>query len=71
MKTLNENYKRNIAIMRENLKRGLEPSKAIKIIENFRDQLIKHNLYGESEKDFINGMLAEVEAYTHIKVVEA
>lgn len=71
MKTLKENYKRNVAIMRENLRRGMSVGQATSTINAMREQFIKHNLYGEDEKDFINAMLAEVEAYTHIKVVEA
>lgn len=70
IKTLNENYAKNVSIMRENLKRGLAPSSAIQVINGFRDAFIKHNKYGEAEKDFINAMLAEVEPYTKIKVVE-
>ena len=68
-KTLNHNYQANIAILRENLKRGLEPSKALDIIENWRKQFISHNLYGEQEKEFINKCLEEVEEYTHLGVV--
>lgn len=71
MKTLEENYKRNVVIMRENLRRGMSVGQATSVINAMREQFVRANLYGEDEKDFINAMLAEVEAYTHIKVVEA
>jgi len=70
MQTLKANYERNVLILRENLKRGLEPSKAINVIESWRSAFIKNNLYGEDEKAFINSALAEVESYTHITVRE-
>lgn len=70
MKTLKENYKRNVAIMRENLRRGMSVGQATSVINAMRNQFVRANLYGEDEKEFINAMLAEVEAYTHIKVVE-
>lgn len=70
MRTLKENYKRNVAIMRENLRRGMSAGQATSAISAMRDQFVRANLYGEDEKEFINAMLAEVEAYTHVKVVE-
>lgn len=70
MKTLKENYKRNVEIMRENLRRGMSVGQATSVINAMRNQFVRANLYGEDEKEFINAMLAEVEAYTHIKVVE-
>lgn len=69
MKTLKHNYQANINILKENLKRGLEPSQAIKIINSWRAQFVSHNLYGESEKEFINQALAVVSEYTGLTVM--
>lgn len=70
MKTLKNNYAKNIEILRENLKRGMTPSMAIKVIEGWRTQFVNHKLYGEDEVEFINQALTEVENYTHLTVAE-
>lgn len=70
MRALKDNYKRNVDILRENLRRGLTPSQAVKIVKSWREQFEKHGLYGEDEKAFINQALEEIENYTHLKVVE-
>ena len=51
MKTLNENYKNNINIMIENLKRGLTKTQADSIIEHFKSQFMENNTYNQEEKD--------------------
>lgn len=68
--TLPDNYKRNIKILRENIKRGMTPSQAIQVIEEWRSQFVAHNLYGDNEKAFINEALAVVGEKTHLTVVE-
>lgn len=70
MKTLNENYTRNIAIMRENLKRGLTHEQANKVIDGMERQFTTANLYDDEAKKFVNAMRAEViEHFTHIRIV--
>lgn len=71
MHTLPDNYKKNVEILRENLRRGLEPGQAVTVVHKMRDQFVSAGLYNDTEKQFINEMLQEIEAYTHIAVVEA
>lgn len=68
VKTLNENYQRNIDILEENLKRGMTASQALGVIDNWRSQFEKANMFGKAERDFINGALEKVEKKTHIGV---
>lgn len=68
--TLPDNYKRNIGILRENIKRGMSASQAIQVIEAWRAQFVAHDLYGDAEKEFINQALAVVGEKTHLNVVE-
>lgn len=68
--TLPDNYKRNIKILRENIKRGMTPSQAVQVIEAWRSQFVAHNLYGDAEKEFINQALEVVGEKTHLDVVE-
>lgn len=70
VKTLPSNYKRNIDILRENIKRGMTAKQALQVIESWRAQFVAHELYGEAEKQFINEALAVVEPITHITVME-
>lgn len=60
MITLNENYKKNIDILIQNLRRGMKEEQAISIINDFENQFINNNLYNEEEKTFINKMRKEV-----------
>lgn len=68
MKTLNENYNKNIEILKENLNRGLSYDQAIKTVDHFENQFITHNLYNDDEKMFINEMKTVINK--HFKVVE-
>lgn len=70
MKALKHNYQANINILKENLKRGLEPSQAIKVIDSWRSQFVSHDLYGDDEREFINQALDAVSAYTGMTVKE-
>ena len=69
MKALKENYKRNVEIMRENIKRGMTAEMCIKQVENWRRQFEAHNMLGEDEKNFLNACLELIEPQTHITVV--
>lgn len=68
MKALKENYKRNVEILQENLRRGMGVSQALQTINSWRKQFEAHNLYGEDEKAFINACLALLEPETHMTV---
>lgn len=68
--TLKDNYARNISILKENMRRGLPTDQAIHIINGWREQFIKHNLYGEEEREFINQALALTTPDTHITIME-
>jgi predicted adenine nucleotide alpha hydrolase (AANH) superfamily ATPase len=56
MYTLKDNYKKNVNILKENLKRGMTLAQVQKVIENFKLQFIKANLYGDDEKQFIKAL---------------
>lgn len=66
--TLPQNYKRNIEILEENLKRGMSASQAISAINNWRRCFIKHDMLGENEKAFLNECLSLVEPQTHMTI---
>lgn len=64
-----QNFKTNLSILKENLKRGLSHDQSLSIINNFENQFIKHNTYNEIEKQFINDMRSIViNHFTHIKI---
>ena len=68
VKTLNENYEKNIGILKENLKRGMSASQAITVIDGWRDQFQRHDKFGDEEKAFVNKALEEVSKQTHMTV---
>lgn len=68
MRTLKENYKRNVEIMGENLRRGMSASQAINVIRGWRNQFEKAGMLGEEEKAFLNECLALVEEQTHMSL---
>ena len=69
MKTLKENYQKNVNIMVENLKRGLTKNQADKITDNFRTQLLDNNLYEEDEANFIQELKRVIlEHFTKIDI---
>lgn len=56
MVTLNDNYKKNIAILKENITRGLAIEEAREAIEGMKLQFINANLYDDEAKMFIEAM---------------
>lgn len=69
MKTLKENYKKNVEILKENIKRGMGASQVKSVIDSMEGQFIKSNLYNEMEKDYINEMRAVyINSFTNIKI---
>ena len=56
MVTLNDNYKKNIAILKENITRGLAIEEAQEAIEGMKLQFINANLYDDEAKMFIEAM---------------
>ncbi len=53
MKTLNENYEKNIAILEENIKRGMSYGEIITVIRNMEDEFKRAGLFGKEEKTFL------------------
>lgn len=68
MKALKNNYKRNVDIMRENLRRGMSAAQAISVIRAWHKQFQAADMLGQDEKDFLNECLALVESQTHITI---
>jgi hypothetical protein len=56
MRTVNENYKKNTAILKINLERGMNEKQSNEVINGFENQFITAGLYGKEEKRFINEM---------------
>ena len=68
MQKLKTNYSKNLAIMAENLKRGLSSEQAKSIVDNFESQFINNNLLGKDEKNFINDLRALI--VSHFTMIE-
>jgi len=71
MNTLNQNYSRNVAILKTNLKRGLTLEEAEATIEHFKNTFKKHDLYNVEEKQFIGELKEAVNDHFGIKEVKA
>lgn len=69
MKTLQQNYSRNIDILNENLRRGMNQKQAIKIINSMEKQFVDAKKYNKNEKNFINEMRkVTIEYFTSINI---
>ena len=69
MKTLPENYKKNVSILKENLKRGMSQEQANSAINSMEVQFINADKYNENEKDFLNEMRkVMIEHFTHLSI---
>jgi len=61
--TLNDNYKKNIEILKENLKRGMKKDQVAQVIQAQKEQFIKAGLYNEAEKNYIIELTKEALAH--------
>lgn len=69
MKTLKENYKKNVEILKENLKRGMGFEVAKINIDNMERSFINAKVYDNDEKDFINEMRKVlIEKFTNLEI---
>jgi hypothetical protein len=69
MKTLKENYKKNVEILKENLKRGMGFEVAKRNIDNMERSFINAKVYDNDEKDFINEMRKVlIEKFTNLEI---
>lgn len=69
MRTLNENYKRNCEILKENIKRGMSFEQCKKAIDTQEKQFKNAGLYDTDAKNYINEMRAIVlNKFTHLQV---
>jgi len=56
VKTLNNNYAKNVDILKENIRRGLSQEQALNMI-NSQEQMFKQaNLYNQPEQDYIQAL---------------
>jgi len=70
MKTLNENYAKNVEILRINLGRGMTQAQASAGINALQNKFLIAGLYDQDAEDFINEMRAVVVShFTKIEVV--
>jgi hypothetical protein len=68
MKTLNENYSKNIEILKKNLELGMGYTQAIKSIDYQKMTFRKHNLLDEMAQDYIREL--EAVLFSHFSKVE-
>lgn len=68
MRTLKENYAKNVAIMKENIKRGMTARQVITQVDMWRKQFERAGVLGDDEKDFLNACLELVEPETKLTV---
>lgn len=66
VKALKENYAKNVAIMKENIKRGMTARQVVSQVEMWRKQFERAGMLGDDEKDFLNACLELVEDETKI-----
>lgn len=69
MHTLPENYQKNVDILKENIKRGMDQKQAVAVIDNMEKQFTSAGLYNETEKQFIDEM-RNVAGINTIKAVD-
>lgn len=67
MITLNENYKRNIAILKENMARGMTQAQASAVIRGMQAQFERAGLYDNEARAYIE----EMQATAGIKTIKA
>lgn len=71
MKTLNNNYQRNIDILKENLKRGLTEEQANNVVNGMESQFKQAGLYDEEAREYINAMRKIlIKHFLYIEAVE-
>jgi len=68
MTTLNENYKKNVAILKENLNRGMTSTQAQYPIDGMEAQFKRANLYNEEAQAFIQAMRDTVVQHFGVKI---
>lgn len=72
MKTLPENYQKNIDILKENLNRGMNPRQASEIVKAHRDKFERAGVYDKQAQEYITRMFATIsEHITGITIQEA
>ncbi len=70
MKTLNENYAKNVEILKINLSRGMTQAQATAGIDALKNKFLVAGLYDQEAENFINEMRAVVVShFTKIEVV--
>jgi hypothetical protein len=69
MRTLNDNYNKNVEILKENLRRGMTIQQASQAIDHMVAQFKQANLYNNDAKAYILVMRgAIIEHFAHITV---
>lgn len=68
MTTLNDNYQRNIDILKENLKRGMTAQQAQYPIDGMEKQFVNANLYNDEAQAFIKAMRQTVKDHFAVKI---
>lgn len=56
MRTLKDNYQKNVDILKENIKRGMSKDQANIAINNMQNSFLMARLYDEDAQDFIKTM---------------
>lgn len=71
MKTLKQNYAKNIDILKENLKRGMSYEMSKQVIEGQKNAFINNNLFNDDEKNYIQTMVEIVNKHFGITEIKA
>lgn len=68
MRTLNNNYRKNIEILKENLKRGMTSQQATQAINSMQTQFERANLYNDEEKQYISELQQAIDDHFTVKI---
>jgi hypothetical protein len=68
---MNDNFTKNIDIMRKNLHRGMTEAQALQVINSMEKQLIGAMQYTVESRDYIAKMRETVDHYMHSTTVSA
>jgi len=62
MRNLKENYKKNIEVLKENIKRGMTLSECNQVIDSQRNQFARANLLDQDAINYLDAMREVIDA---------
>ncbi len=68
---MKENYTKNLDILRENIKRGMQYEQVKSVIDSMEEQFKTAGLYNKEEKQFIADMREiAINSFSFLKIVQ-